>query len=891
MSNVFLWVLNMSITASYIAVAVVMLRFVLKKAPKWIMGVLWGFVALRLVFPFSFESVFSLIPSAKPLPDDILTSETPRLESGIQFFNNRVNPILQESLSPNISDSVNPLQVITFIAAVIWIFGVAAMLIYTLISFLRVKSRVKEAVLLCGNIYLCEKIATPFILGVIKPKIYLPFSMSDNDRKLVIAHEKAHLKRCDHLWKPFGFLLLSVYWFNLVLWLAYVLLCRDIELACDEKVIKEMGSDIKKSYSEALINCSMPRKMITACPLAFGEVGVKERVKGILNYKKPAFWVIVAAGISVIITAVCLLTNPKGDKLSSIESHNFKAENYVAVWYGDIYGYRQNYDFKQNDLEEFLNLRISKNEVSKNRSDDRDKAYVLVIQSEEETIPSISSYLEGTYFCFNDDFTEVWVSDSVKPTLSYRVKNPEKARKVFNKLCNRNGIDFELKDFLDDETVKRISTKENENGFFTADYEIMKITETKNEVKLYMWVYNGVYIFKNGELIMESGSHIPTVVTASKNGKSYSLKEYWIPRDGNLYAKDIRQKFPLYLWYNATDSQWCVDAQSQRCEQAALKYFTQNGAITENVQSIVDESENNPDATFDTALEEIYRDDEYVYYFNVIKSQYVIVTYTDGSIETVDVALKSEKITLTDLDRFGIKYQKQRINGVLKFYSSSVKEGQQPASFTISELTEADVQTVIKELKAAKWVSDAVTDRLPYKFEGMLFYEKEIHFNLSEGFAYCDENFAKLPEKTLEILSLYRDYISSNSRLNKLNRFDTVNFDIDGDGENEQCDLTIGPTSGLFTFSFIVTSQDKSTEFYNTFMIPPSALSFKVIDGKLKIESIVKEAPKGSIKRNLYDISFKDGNIVLTNGGKAADYWGEQGKHPSKQLYAINLYL
>lgn len=662
MSDIFLQIVNMSITASYIALAVILLRFLLKKAPKWIMGILWGFVALRLVFPFSVESVFSLIPSAKPIPNDILTSDTPTINSGISILNNNVNSVLQGSLSPNIGDSVNPLQIITFIAAIIWVLGVTAMLIYTVISYFRVKKQVKEAVLICDNIWGCDRVSTPFILGVIKPKIYLPFSMNESDREYVISHEKAHLKRCDHIWKPLGFLLLSVYWFNPVMWAAYILLCRDIELACDEKVIKEMGNGIKKPYSEALINSSVPRKMITACPLAFGEVGVKERVKSVLNYKKPAFWVIAAAIITLIITAVCLLTNPAGVKLSKIENSNIKAENFQRIYYGDGISIEGSYsDFSQKDLKSFLNLRISKTPVSLKRGSARDKSYVLIIQDDMQYSLS-SAYPLGLYFYFNEDFSEVFVNDGVKPTLSYRVKSPDKARRFYNRLCNRNGINSELKAFLDGEIARQNESDNTKDNFVAIDYEIMKLKETDSEVTLYMWVLYEEYSLKNGGLNVEAGSHIPTVITAAKNGRIYDLKEYWQPRDGSFYAKDIRRKFPFYLWRKATDSQWCIDEQTQRCEEKALKYFQQNGNISKHVDNIVDQSKNDPNISFDTAFEEIYRDAEYIYYFSVIKSKYVVVTYTDGTTANVKDALNAGDITLTDLDRFGIEYTKERLN-------------------------------------------------------------------------------------------------------------------------------------------------------------------------------------------------------------------------------------
>lgn len=310
MDAVFIKLLNMSITASWLVLAVILLRFLLKKTPKWIMGVLWGFVAIRLICPFSLKSIFSLVPSVEPIPQNIIVSKNPAVNSGLPIINQVVNPILSGSLAPNVGDSVNPMQIIALVASVIWIIGIIAMLLYTLVSYIRICRKVREAVPFKDNVWICDHVSTPFILGMIRPRIYLPSAMNVEDVEYVISHEKAHLKRKDHIWKPFGFLLLSVYWFNPILWVAYNLLCKDIELACDEKVIRQFGTEIKKPYTQALINCSVPRKMISACPLAFGEVGIKERVKGVLNYKKHAFWVIIVAVIVCAITAVCLLTDP-----------------------------------------------------------------------------------------------------------------------------------------------------------------------------------------------------------------------------------------------------------------------------------------------------------------------------------------------------------------------------------------------------------------------------------------------------------------------------------------------------------------------------------------------------------------------------------------------------
>lgn len=309
MEAVFLKILNMSIAASWLVLAVLIVRLLMKKAPKWVAVLMWGLVAIRLVSPFSLESVFSLIPSAETVPGDILSSANPAIHSGISPLNSFINPILSNSFGPGAS--ILPMEGILLVVSIIWVIGIAAMAMYMAISYSSLRRKVREAVPYTGNIRLCDRVDTPFILGVIRPKLYLPSSINEQDIKYVLAHENAHLKRHDHWWKPMGFLLLTVYWFNPLLWVAYWLLCRDIELACDERVINDMGAENKKNYSDALINCSVPRKIIAACPLAFGEVGVKERVKSVLNYKKPAFWLIIVAVISCIAVAVCFLTNPK----------------------------------------------------------------------------------------------------------------------------------------------------------------------------------------------------------------------------------------------------------------------------------------------------------------------------------------------------------------------------------------------------------------------------------------------------------------------------------------------------------------------------------------------------------------------------------------------------
>ena len=312
MAAVFLKLLNLSISASWLVLAVLVLRLVSKRSPKWMNVLLWGIVALRLMLPFSIESALSLIPSAETVsPAVVQFDPAPTITSGVSVIDNAVNPALSEHFAAAPTASVNPLYVWTEIAGWVWLIGLGAMLLYALVSYLRLRRRVSVSLCVRENIYLCDAISSPFILGVVKPRIYLPSGLDEVQRQNVLSHERAHLTRRDHWWKPLGFVLLAVYWFNPVLWLAYTLLCRDIELACDERVIRTMDESAVKTYSTVLLACSMPRKAVITCPLAFGEVGVKERVKNALRYKKPAFWVVAASVAVCVVVAVCFLTNPE----------------------------------------------------------------------------------------------------------------------------------------------------------------------------------------------------------------------------------------------------------------------------------------------------------------------------------------------------------------------------------------------------------------------------------------------------------------------------------------------------------------------------------------------------------------------------------------------------
>lgn len=343
MEIVFLKIFNMSITAGWLIAAVMVLRIILKKAPRQITCVLWAFVAVRLMCPFSFETVFSLIPSAETVSPDIAYSEIPAIDSGVALIDNVLNPVIGQTFAPKAEDSANPLQILLYLAGVVWIAGMLVLLGYAVVSSARLRRRVRAAVPLRDNIWICDEIESPFILGILRPRIYLPSDTDKSEEGYILAHERAHLKRHDNWWKLLGFALLAVYWFHPLVWAAYLFLCRDIELACDERVIKDFSVEGKKAYSLALLSCSVSRRTLIACPLQFGEVGVKERVKAVLNYKKPGLWIISAAILVCGAVAVCFLTNPRAEEGADTQieenTEDDRAEYGGEAADGQFYGY------------------------------------------------------------------------------------------------------------------------------------------------------------------------------------------------------------------------------------------------------------------------------------------------------------------------------------------------------------------------------------------------------------------------------------------------------------------------------------------------------------------------------------------------------------------------
>ena len=545
MGEIFLKLLNMSITASWIILAVLGIRLLFRRIPKWITCLLWGVVAIRLIFPFSIESVFSLQPSAEPIRTSTMVEGelipyVPSVDSNIGVVENTINPALAETFAYQETQSVAPLQIVTEIAGGLWLCGMVVLLILALVSMIKLRLCVREAVLYRENIYICDAVKSPFILGIIRPRIYLSSSLSEEEMAYIIAHESAHLKRKDHLWKPFGYLLLCIYWFNPLCWVAYIMLCKDIELACDEKVIRDMNFEDKKKYSRVLLSCATQRRLVMMCPLAFGEVGVKDRVKLVLNYKKPSFWIVLISMAACVVVAVCFLTEPKSDfsiadyKAISYREYQkltgYDAEFYHALYYiGELPKTELSIVF-EGDYDEDLAGAVLAEDAKAIRIQGRlselfgDDTKQL---SESELLKKISEnygnvisidYREGagTAYYVGDYYAHIAVAadtdDNRNTVFEIAVENQTKNEKIFSG-CSSFWLIWE-----EEEPVKENENVENakdDNGYiwlsdtvFISELEDLDGNGTKEYVEVDLGdesnnFYSHFKFYWNGEMIYE----------------------------------------------------------------------------------------------------------------------------------------------------------------------------------------------------------------------------------------------------------------------------------------------------------------------------------------------------------------------------------------------------
>ncbi len=573
MDTLFLKILNMSIKASVVVLAVILLRLLLQKAPKYIRIILWGLVAIRLICPFSIESVFGLIPSAEPI------SLEPSFKNPLTNYN-RI-PVISPHASQVIENNADTsFSFGTITVAHIWIIGMLILLLLTGISYLRIRKQTREAMPIKDNIYLCDHIPTPFILGIIHPKIYLPSSMKEQDMEYVIAHENAHLKRYDNCLKPFGFLLLVIHWFNPFVWLAYILFCRDIELACDEKVITEIGTEKKKLYSNALINCSASNKTLSACPLAFGEVGVKARIKNVLSYKKPALFISITAVVACAVVAVCFLTNSDGIRINQLkDSVNF---DYIFENVSSIkivkYGYSIKVENVDTTLKYLKKVKLESEPIQAIKPLSRDRSYQIVINN-------------ITTICFSSSLNKMWISDNVKTTQYYAVKNPKVVQEIFkNSTSYSNSISYtipynsnsevisdsgsigfqfltkdrgatELQGICDNGYLSGISTvsKEKEKGI-----EILTAPDTticwhpdknpKTGDELYFMLYEDIFPVDTAEILITYKSEN----VLEENGKSITVITYDVEllNSDDLYLQQGTDEYEGIIFITECPTTW-----------------------------------------------------------------------------------------------------------------------------------------------------------------------------------------------------------------------------------------------------------------------------------------------------------------------------------------------
>ena len=674
MPGLFISVCNLALTAGWIVLAVLLMRLVFRRAPKWLNCALWVVVALRLICPFTIESIVSLLPTATPIPADIATAASPSIQIGIAAVDKVINPMIVNVLAPMAPQSVSPMQVLLQIVCWIWLGGMMLMLAYGIYSYIRLKRRVQVSLPLTENVYLCDDIDTPFLLGLWKVKIYLPSAMDAKDYPYVIAHERAHIRRRDYLWKPLGFLLLSIYWFHPLLWLGYILLCRDIEGACDEKVIRDMSTDEKKGYMEALVGCSVHRRRVTVCPVAFGEVGVKGRIRSVMHYKKPAFWVIVAAIVLLFVLAVGFLTNPATKQIDS----------------------------------------------------------------------KLSAFMEEQVIAHHQ-------SD----------KAAEHARCV--------------------------------------DFEVLGTRKRGDQTTVYMWVLYHEYEWasKEGNMRLYTASHIPTVITVSKEGENYRLKEYWTPRDGSYYSDDVKEKFPWYLERKALDSQKYIDKQQQRCRQQAGNYFAALGygwIYNVNLDDIKDK--------FPQFFEiDLTTDDLTVYIWQMSESSYRCYLTSSFMDAITDQSFAfAESISIPEM------------RAVLNWYGA--------------ERSQVHLRAVSNPLSSYYYVIDDV-----YRAKLEETFWSTISFETFGGVLY-----------------------------------DTEVMDIDGDGTKEVCNLSVGPTSGRFSFVFKATDLESGEEKYrDVFYYNHGTPCFVLCeDGAVRVK-MVTHLPE---QTHFFDIEVQGGHVLLLENGK-----------------------
>jgi len=531
MNRIFLQAVNISVTAGYLSLAILLIRKVFTRSPKWLNVILWSLVAIRLMIPFSIESEISLVPSGETFEMNLLDEGNADyyINTGIDIIDEPLNEYMGDKYFEGVTVRYNFKNDLTEFLAKVWIAGIIIMLIYAAVSYVRLKSMLLYATKYEDNIFMSEFVKSPFVLGLISPKIYIPYDISEKQMKFVISHEKTHIKRFDHFTKIFAYILLSVYWFNPVLWISYKTFCEDLEMACDEAVIKDLGYSEKQAYSAALLGFGMKRSSFSACPLAFGEVGLKERIKSIMNYKKPTKKIIILSVVLIILFTIFFMTVPPSMGLEDIDvwtENIYENVEYIYAVTPDSEYLLSDEVSVKNAVEALKKIELNSHEVSQNRSEDRPRDYMIDIG--HETI------------CFDETLTHVWLDNSVKPSLTYRIKNPEYVKDTFFSdffpgavIGNRLKGEI-ITDFFDG-TVRRFEVRNTLGEYFgiiiTPD-TILEFSDKGDE-----FIINDITggIPWDG---ISSGAYV-SIESAGENDVSYKEMYEWIDASEYYIAKKI----------------------------------------------------------------------------------------------------------------------------------------------------------------------------------------------------------------------------------------------------------------------------------------------------------------------------------------------------------------
>jgi len=695
MTELFYTILNMSISASVLVLVVLLLRLLFRKAPKWVAVLLWGLVAVRLLCPFALETPFSLMPKTEWITEDTsynnentnFDSVAPEHITPDPNFADNVN-VHYYPLEPHIEihRGVNPV----FVLNCVWLAGIAVMLVYMFVSYICVYRRIRGAKQFKDNIYTSEAVSSPFVLGLIRPRIYLPEKMDAVSMSYVIAHEEAHLRRLDHLWKPIGFLLLAVHWFNPLIWIGYILLCRDIEMACDERVVRTMNDEERFDYSEALLACSVSRKMITACPLAFGEVGAKERIMSVLNYKKPAFWIIVAALIACAAAAVFFLTNPidQGDPIDEENSYFMMIEEEGIAEIrvstpinsgGCIHA--DNSLFKSGEKVWLENL---------NHIDDLRGVEIAAISESGETVYSVTFPESATnmeieqlllqtewfippesismkYTTVKEGSENIIASNISERTLTYWVlKGHQEEIWAYRNTAINDTVDETFRKWGERIAAVGVNDERNCVDVYVYDFDEGDIGRFKKALGHLSYVL----IQKDDviEMIPDEQKQLTLedVIELSAKGQDLTWEDFheFKSREtgSGLYIRlyEIDEIFsvwigggspvttPMYIYLSANGLDNRIDIR-----EGGVEEFIENAAPRYEIENIIFHSERGGESE---ALERFYSDDKYDYYFPTIRNYVVIVYFKDGTEQTVKEALAEGKITINDLDLYEIEY-------------------------------------------------------------------------------------------------------------------------------------------------------------------------------------------------------------------------------------------